>query len=105
MDGGFGAPLGRQAAHSLVYVFVEARQVADYTAIQVGAVGVGVGQVGGFQLPVAEVVEDVLGGAVPVASVLWVERSGRLASGALAMAGTAALRLLHVVHRAAGTVF
>ena len=54
VDGGFSAPLGGEAAHSLVYVFVEAQQVADYTAIQVGAVGVGVGQVGGFQLPVAE---------------------------------------------------
>ena len=62
VDGGFGAPLGGEAAHSLVYVFVEAQQVADYTAIQVGAVGIGVSQVGGFQLPVAEVVEDVLGG-------------------------------------------
>ena len=62
MDGGFGAPLSGEAAHSLVYVFVEAQQVADYTAIQVGAVGVGVSQVGGFQLPVAEFVEDILGG-------------------------------------------
>ena len=33
VDGGFGAPLGGEAAHSLVYVFVEAQQVADYTAI------------------------------------------------------------------------
>ena len=30
VDGGFGAPLGGEAAHSLVYVFVEAQQVADY---------------------------------------------------------------------------
>ena len=62
VDGGFGAPLGGEAAHSLIDAFVEAEQVADNAAVEQGAVGVGVGQVGGFQLPVAEVVEDGLGG-------------------------------------------
>ena len=77
VDGGFGAPLGGEAAHSLVYVFVEAQQVADYTAIQVGAVGIGVSQVGGFQLPVAEVAEDVLGGGKLVVAEGAESRTGR----------------------------
>ena len=42
MDGGFGAPLGGEAADSLVYAFVEAEQVTDDAAVEEGAVGVGI---------------------------------------------------------------
>ena len=68
MDGRFGAPLPRQPPHSPVHVLAEAQQVADYPAVQQGAVGVGVGQVGGLQVEAAELVEDALADArCPVA--------------------------------------
>ena len=62
MDGGLGAPLGGQAADGAVHVLAKAQQGADYTAVQQGAVGVGVGQVGGQQVQLAELVEDAPGG-------------------------------------------
>ena len=61
MDGGFGAPFFSQAADALVNGFVEAEKVADYAAVQKGAVWVGVGQVGRHQFFVAEFLEDFLG--------------------------------------------
>lgn len=39
MDGGFGTPFLGQAADALVDGFVEAEKVADYAAVQQGAVG------------------------------------------------------------------
>ena len=69
-----GAPLSGEAAYGAVGVFVEAQQVADYAAVQQGAVGVGVGQVGGHQVQLAELVEDALGGGkLPVAQGAEVE--------------------------------
>ena len=46
VDGGLGAPLLRQPPHAPVDIIAEAQQVADDAAVQQGAVGVGVGQVG-----------------------------------------------------------
>ena len=43
--------------------FVEAEEVADDAAVEEGAVGVGVGEVGGLELEGAELVEDGLGAA------------------------------------------
>ena len=62
VDGGFGAPLFGEAADGLVDVLGEAEEVADYALVEVGAVGVGVGEVGGHEVAVAEVVEYVLCG-------------------------------------------
>ena len=66
VDAGFGAPFGGQAAYGLIDGIVKAEEVADYLAVEEGAVGVGIGQVGRHQLTVAEVVEDGLGGVQPV---------------------------------------
>ena len=41
VDGGFGAPLGGEAADCLIDIRVEAEEVADYALVEVGAVGVG----------------------------------------------------------------
>ena len=60
MDGGFGAPFGGEATDGCVGLFVEAQVVADDAAVEVGAVGVGVREVGGLQLFVAEFIEDEL---------------------------------------------
>ena len=62
MDGRLGAPLGGEAADGAVHFLAEAQQVADDAAVQQGAVGVGVGQVGGQQVQLAKLVEDGLGG-------------------------------------------
>ena len=60
-------PLGRRlppwtdgSAHGLVDGIVETQQVADHAAVEQGAVGGTVGEIGGFQLPVAELVEGQL---------------------------------------------
>ena len=50
MDGGFGAPFGGEAADGLVGFFVEAQEVADDAAVEDGAAGVGVREVGRLQL-------------------------------------------------------
>ena len=47
---------------SLIDIFAEAEQVADYAAVEQGAVGVGVGEVGGLEVEVAELVEYRLRG-------------------------------------------
>ena len=44
VDGGFGAPLGGEEADCLIDAVVEAEEVADYALVEVGAVGVGVGE-------------------------------------------------------------
>ena len=62
VDGGFGAPLFGEAADCLVDVVREAEEVADYALVEVGAVRVGVGEVCGHEVAVAEVVEYVLCG-------------------------------------------
>ena len=62
VDGWFGAPLGGEEAHCLIDVFAEAEQVADDAAVEEGAVGVGVGEVGGLEVEVAELVEYRLRG-------------------------------------------
>ena len=48
MDAGLAAPLGGEAAHTPVDFFVETQQIADHPAVEQCAVGVGVGEVGGF---------------------------------------------------------
>ena len=62
VDRRLGAPLLRQPPHAPVHLLVEPQQVADYAAVQQGTVGVGVGQVGGQQVQLAELVEDAIGG-------------------------------------------
>ena len=62
VDGWFGAPLGGEQAYCLIDVFIEAEQVADDTAVKEGAVFVGVGEVGGLEVEVAELVEYRLRG-------------------------------------------
>ncbi len=62
MDGGFGAPFGGEAADVLVDGFVEAEEAADDAAVEQGAVGVGVGEVSGLQVFVAEFFKNGLGG-------------------------------------------
>ena len=54
------APLGGEAAHCDVGVFVEAQEVAYDAPVQESAVGVGVREVRGFQVFVSELVEDGL---------------------------------------------
>ena len=49
VDGGFGAPLGGEEADCLIDIKVEAEEVADYALVEVGAVGVGVGEVCGMR--------------------------------------------------------
>ena len=49
VDAGFGAPLLGEATDGPVGGVIEAEQVADYAAVQQGAVGVSVGQVGGLR--------------------------------------------------------
>ena len=44
MDGEFVAPLGGEEADCFIDAAVEAEKVADYALVQVGAVGVGVGE-------------------------------------------------------------
>ena len=58
VDGGFGAPFGGEAADAFVGFFVEAQEVADDAAVEEGAVGVGIRQVGRLKLFVSELVED-----------------------------------------------
>ena len=55
-----GAPLGGEAADSCVGVLVETQQITDHAAVQQRPVRVGVGEVGGLQLFVPELVEDRL---------------------------------------------
>lgn len=46
MDGGLGAPLGGETAHTFVGILIEAQEVADHALVQSSAVRVGFGQVG-----------------------------------------------------------
>ena len=61
MHGRLGAPFGGEAAHGPVDLLIEAEKVADDTAVEEGSVRVGVGEVGGHQILVAELVEDHFG--------------------------------------------
>lgn len=49
VDAGFGAPFGGEAADGLIGCMVEAEEIADDAAVEKGAVGIGVGQVGGLR--------------------------------------------------------
>ena len=67
VDGGFGAPFRTETANRAVDVLIKAQQIADHLAVEESAVGVGVGQVGGLEIFVAEVFEDGFrGGQLPV---------------------------------------
>ena len=63
VDGWLGAPFGGEAADGDIGGFVEVEEIADDAAVEEGAVGVGVGEVGGLELEGAELVEDGLGAA------------------------------------------
>ena len=79
VDAGLGAPFLGEAADGPVSCFVEAEQVADDATVQEGAVGVGVGQVGGHEVAFAKVVEDVFGGGkLPVGKRAEVEDGERV---------------------------
>ena len=56
VDGWLGAPLLGQSPHSPVDILVATQQVADDAAVQQGAVGIGVGQVGGHHAQSVELV-------------------------------------------------
>ena len=60
MYGRLGAPFGGEAAYGLVDLLAVAEEIADDAAVEEGAVGVGVGEVGGQKVLVAELVEDLL---------------------------------------------
>ena len=60
VDGGFVAPFGGKATDALVDGFVEAEEVADYAAVEEGAVGVGA--LIGPQKPFAIEMYQVAGG-------------------------------------------
>ena len=58
MHGRLRAPLGGETADGLVDLLVEAEEIADDAAVEEGAVGVGVGEEGGEQVLLAELVEN-----------------------------------------------
>ena len=68
-----GAPLGGYQADGAVDVLVKAQQVADDAAVQQGAVGVGVGQVGRLQFQGAKLIKE--GGGVGFANDTGFRRS------------------------------
>ena len=68
-----GAPLGGYQPDGAVDVLVKTQQVADDAAVQQGAVGVGVGQVGRLEFFAAELVKD--GGGVGFADDTGFRRS------------------------------
>ena len=79
VDGWLGAPFGGEAADGYVGGFIEAEQVAADAAVEEGAVGIGVGEVGGLELEVTEFVENRFGAAeLVVAEGVEVEHGERL---------------------------
>ena len=62
VDAGLGAPFLGEATNGPVSCFVEAEKIGDDATVEQGAVGVGVGQVGGHEVAFAKIFEDVLGG-------------------------------------------
>lgn len=60
-----GAPLGGKAADCFVDILTESPEIADYAPAQESAVGVGVAEVGGQKILVAELVRNPFGHEQP----------------------------------------